>query len=170
VVSDDSDRNFDGNGPRTGVLVTSKVGVGCLELTFNSCGSFFERMVGGKLVDSEGILPQCRIKSDGRWWQGCFYLRRQGRSSAEGSQDLPEGHVLKCLKFAVEGRLTFPVDLATIVGNACDTDTLTLDVTKTPVLWPFPSKFRSESSETTSQTLYLRSWSSPGHGCGVQPC
>jgi hypothetical protein len=26
VVSDDSDRNFDGNGPRTGVLVTSKVG------------------------------------------------------------------------------------------------------------------------------------------------
>jgi hypothetical protein len=27
VVSDDSDRNFDENGPRTGVLVTSKVGV-----------------------------------------------------------------------------------------------------------------------------------------------
>jgi hypothetical protein len=26
VVFDDSDRNFDGNGPRTGVLVTSKVG------------------------------------------------------------------------------------------------------------------------------------------------
>jgi hypothetical protein len=27
VVSDDFDRNFAGNGPRTGVLVTSKVGV-----------------------------------------------------------------------------------------------------------------------------------------------
>jgi hypothetical protein len=27
VVSDDSDRNFDGNGPRTGVVVTFQVGV-----------------------------------------------------------------------------------------------------------------------------------------------
>jgi hypothetical protein len=31
VVSDDSDRNFDGNGPRTGVVVTFQVGV-CGEL------------------------------------------------------------------------------------------------------------------------------------------
>jgi hypothetical protein len=44
------------------------------------------------------------------------------------------------------------------------------NVTTTPVLGPFPSKFRSESSETTSQTFYLQSWSSPGLGCGVQPC
>jgi hypothetical protein len=48
--------------------------------------------------------------------------------------------------------------------------TPTWNVTTTPVLGPFPSKFRSESSETTSQTLYLHSWSSPGLGCGVQPC
>jgi hypothetical protein len=27
VVSDDSDRKFDGNGPRTGVVVTFQVGV-----------------------------------------------------------------------------------------------------------------------------------------------
>jgi hypothetical protein len=45
-----------------------------------------------------------------------------------------------------------------IAWKATKQDTTpTLDVTKTPVLGPFPSKFRSESSETTSQTLYLHS-------------
>jgi phosphoribosylformylglycinamidine (FGAM) synthase-like enzyme len=57
-----------------------------------------------------------------------------------------------------------------VLANTSTAVTPTWNVTTTPVLGPFPSKFRSESSETTSQTLYLRSWSSPGLGCGVQPC
>jgi hypothetical protein len=45
-----------------------------------------------------------------------------------------------------------------------------LDVTTTPALGPIPSRFRLESSATTSNTPNLHSWSSPRHSCEVQPC
>jgi hypothetical protein len=47
VVSDDSDRNFDGNGPRTGVVVTFQVGgVATSRLSVAQMYKYFSQFFG----------------------------------------------------------------------------------------------------------------------------
>jgi hypothetical protein len=59
VVSDDSDRNFDGNGPRTGVVVTFQVGVrrrGSESKSMADCVEGFPGVLGGESGPVSGSM------------------------------------------------------------------------------------------------------------------